>query len=123
MDSATDLTVDKVCSDFSLGQSDLGKYGKDLEIRMVTLIWRSGWDRKHESDQVTDLGLRVRITTFSGEDSLFKKKELLLCVSTNKGSIRIKRCHKKWKKSTFFLAPPPPPFPSKFWTFLNLGKI
>ena len=56
MDSATDLTVDKVCSDFSLGQSDLGKYGKDLEIRMVTLVGRSGLDSKHESDQVTDLG-------------------------------------------------------------------
>ena len=24
-----------------------------------------------------------------------------------KGSIRIKKCHKKWKKSTFFLTPPP----------------
>ena len=93
MDSATDLTVDKVCSDFSLGQSDLGKYGKDLEIRMVTLVGRSGWDSKHESDQVADLGLRVRITTFSGEDSLLKKKELLLCVSTNKSGQLYSQVH------------------------------
>ena len=38
-----------------------------------------------------------------------------------KGSIRIKKCPKKWKKSTIFLIPPPSP--RMFWTFLNLGKI
>ena len=38
----------------------------------------------------------------------------------SKGSIPIKKCHKKWKKSTFFLTPHSP---RKFWTFLNLGKI
>ena len=37
-----------------------------------------------------------------------------------KGSIRIKKCPKKWKKSTIFLIPPSP---RMFWTFLNLGKI
>ena len=38
----------------------------------------------------------------------------------SQGSLRIKKCHKKWKKSTIFLIPPSP---RMFWTFLNLGKI
>ena len=33
----------------------------------------------------------------------------------------LKKCHKKWKKPTIFLAPPPSP--RIFWTFLNLRKI
>ena len=37
-----------------------------------------------------------------------------------KGSLRIKKCHKKWKKSTIFLTPPSL---RMFWTFLNVGKL
>ena len=35
------------------------------------------------------------------------------------GSIPIKKCPKKWKRSTIFLPPPP----RRIWTLLNLGKI
>ena len=38
----------------------------------------------------------------------------------HKGSLRIKKCPKKWKKSLVFLTSPSP---RMFWTFLNLGKI
>ena len=49
------------------------------------------------------------------------KCSLYMQYINSKGSLQIKKCHKKWKKFTIFLTPPPSP--RMFWTFLNLGRI
>ena len=52
--------------------------------------------------------------------SLYVVKKRKIVLQGYQGSIPIKKCHKKWKKSTIVLRGASP---RKFWTFLNWGKI